>query len=206
MRNTLFVVIEGIDGSGKSETVKGLHNYLFSRHKSYRILTTREPTGGQYGTEIRRLLVEDSDPQSNHLHLLDLFVKDRREHVDKTIHPFLDQSSEGELNVVLCDRYYYSTVAFQAAQGLDIHDLIAKNAVFLKPDIAFFLDIDPKIALDRIADRSKEKFEHLHIMEKIRANYQQLPELLDDNIVVIDAARQREAVLDDVIANVNALL
>ena len=56
MKKGIFIVVDGIDGSGKSEIVKMLHNYLFSKSKKYGILTTREPTNGIYGKQIRQML------------------------------------------------------------------------------------------------------------------------------------------------------
>ena len=56
MRRGIFIVVDGIDGSGKSEIVKMLHNYLFSKNKKYRLLTTREPTNGNYGKQVREML------------------------------------------------------------------------------------------------------------------------------------------------------
>ena len=153
MNKGVFIVVDGIDGSGKSEIVKMLHNYLFSKSKKYRILTTREPTNGIYGNKIREILKKEKDPVSNSRKLLELFVKDRKEHLEKTIEPFLRNSNEHELNIVLCDRYYYSTIAFQGAQGLNIKELIIKNTSFLKPDIAFVLDINPDVAIKRIEYR-----------------------------------------------------
>ena len=87
-----FIVVDGIDGSGKSEIVKMLHNYLFSKHKKYRILTTREPTNGHYGSRIRKMLREEKDPKASSRELLGLFIKDRAEHLKNTIEPFLRAS------------------------------------------------------------------------------------------------------------------
>ena len=63
----MFIVIDGIDGSGKSEIVKMLHNYLFSKNKKYRILTTREPTNGIYGNKIREMLRKEARLGGNKL-------------------------------------------------------------------------------------------------------------------------------------------
>ena len=65
MKKGLFIVVDGIDGSGKSEIVKMLHNYLFSKHKKYRLLTTREPTYGKYGNKIRIMLRKEKKPESS---------------------------------------------------------------------------------------------------------------------------------------------
>lgn len=204
MKKGLFIVIDGIDGSGKSEIVKLLHNYLFSKHKKYRILTTREPTNGIYGKKIRQMLRKEKDPKSNSKKLMELFIKDRKEHLKNTIELFLNKSNKHE-HIVLCDRYYYSTIAFQGAQGLRIKELIAKNKAFRKPDITFILDVEPFIALERIKYRKKEKFEQIEFMKKIRENFLKLPKLLKDNIKIINASKPLKNVFGNVKKEVNKI-
>ncbi len=196
MKQGLFIVIEGIDGSGKTEIVKMLHNYLFTKNKKYRILTTREPTNGSHGKKIREMLGKENNPMSNRKRLTELFIRDRKDHLKNTIEPFLKNSNKHELNIVICDRYYYSTIAFQGAQGINIIELIKKNMVFRRPDIALILDVEPPIALKRIEYRNKEKFEQLEFMRKIRKNFLSLPKLLEDNIKIINASKP----LNDVFA------
>lgn len=206
MGKSLFIVVDGIDGSGKSGIVKMLHNYLFSR-KKYRILTTREPTNGVYGRKIREMLRDEKDPDSNKEKILDLFIKDRESHLKDTILPFLDSSND-EMHIVLCDRYYYSTIAFQHAQGFDIKMLVEKNKKFRKPDIAFILDLEPKTALIRINkdNREFEKFEKAEFMGKVRDNFLKLRDYLEDNIRIIDANREIDEVFDDIKKEIDRLI
>jgi len=206
MANTLFLVLDGIDGSGKSKQVKLIHNYIFSKNKKYRILTTREPTNGTYGIEIRRMLKEEQNPLNNAEKLLDLFTKDREEHLKNTILPFLEHSNDIECNIVISDRYYYSTIVFQHSQGLDIKRIIGKNKKFRQPDITFILDLLPETALERIKHREKEKFEKLEFMKKIRENFLSLKDQLDDNIITIDASKTKEKVFEDIKKEIDKIL
>jgi len=224
MKKGIFIVVDGLDGSGKSEIVKMLHNYLFSKsektrdfwdtgnakhfhvHKKYRILATREPTNGKYGKKTREMLRKEKNPESSSKLLMELFVKDRQEHLKNTIEPFLKSSSEHELSIVLCDRYYYSTIAFQGAQGLDIEELIEKNKRFRKPDIAFILDVEPSIALERIEYREKEKFEQLNFMKDIRQNFLKLPKLLRENIKIMDSSKPLKSVFENIRKEVDKIL
>ena len=200
----IFIVMDGLDGSGKSEMIKLLHDYL-SKNKKYRVLTTMEPTEGKYGKEIRSILASEKDPKINGQKLLDLFIKDREEHLKNTIIPFLNKL-DAEVNIVICDRYYYSTIAFQATQGLDIKMLIEINKEFLRPEIAFIMDVKPEIALERIKDREKEKFENIEFMNKLREKFLEMPKLLNDNIRIIDASRDRDSVFEDIRKEVDRLL
>ena len=202
----VFIVIDGLDGSGKSEMIKLLHNYLFSKRKKYKILTTREPTSGKYGNEVRSILANEIDPKINSEKMLELFIRDREDHLKNTILPFLNKSNDHEANIVISDRYYYSTIAFQATQGLDMKMLIEINKEFLKPEIAFILDIKPYMALERIKTRKKEKFERLSFMNKLREKFLEMPKFLKDNIVIIDASKSLEEVFEDIKKEVDKVL
>jgi len=200
----VFIVLDGMDGSGKSEIVSLLGDYL-SKNKNYRVLTTAEPSNGKFGKEIREILARENDPNINGKELLELFIKDREDHIKNIIIPFLNKLG-GWANIVICDRYYYSTIAFQATQGLDLKMLIEINKEFLRPDVAFILDAKPEVALERIKGRKKEKFEQLEFMNKLREKFLELPKLLNEDIKVIDASKELNGVFNDIKMEVDKLL
>ncbi len=156
---SLFIVFDGLDGSGKGEMIRRLNDYL---SKKYKVLVTKEPTDGRYGKEIKEILKKDTDPKEKAELCLKLFVKDREQHIKNEIEPFLKQ----ENHIIICDRYYYSTIAFQHTQGIEMEKIIIDNMPFRTPDITFILDLSPEIALQRITKRGngKEKFEKLEFM------------------------------------------
>ena len=206
MVNEFFIVIEGMDGCGKGEMVKLLHNHLFSKNRGYSILTTREPTKGTYGKEIRDILASDKTTGENSNKLLDLFIKDREEHVNNVIIPFIENVRGNQVNIVICDRYYHSTIAFQSMQGLETDTLIEKNKKFPNPDIVFIMDLKPEIALERIKKRKKEKFEKLEFMNELRKKFLELPNLLDENIIIIDASQNIERVFEEIRIEIDKVL
>ncbi|MBI2140567.1 dTMP kinase [Candidatus Woesearchaeota archaeon] len=203
----LFIVIDGIDGSGKSSIINFLAEFLADQGHNYEIWSTFEPTDGIYGRQIREMLVADKDSASNARLLLDLYIKDREEHLTKGILPFLDKDFGG-YPIVICDRYYYATMAYQGMQGIPLAEIAEKNKLFRKPDIAFFIDVPAEVALQRIMDSrgSQQKFEHLEFLQGLRDRFLELKEKLPDNIRIIDGAQAFEKVSAQVGKEINALL
>ncbi|MBD3164622.1 dTMP kinase [Candidatus Woesearchaeota archaeon] len=205
MKN-LFIVFDGMDGCGKSTQVSLLHDYLFRKDKRIRILTTREPTFGRYGIRIRDMLSKHKNPYSDAEVLTELYVKDRQDHVDNLILPFLRKDT-GNISMVLCDRYYYSTIAYQHAQGIPLNKLITMNKKFPRPDLAIILDLNPETAMHRITrERAVEKFEKLEFMNELRKNFHSLKDLLDDNIKIIDTSGSEEETFAKIKRRINRLL
>jgi len=200
MKN-LFIVFDGLDGSGKGEMIKRLEKYLGK--KKLKILVTKEPTGGYYGKEIREILKKEKDPKMGAEKCLALFVADRKEHLINEIEPFLEKGG-----VVICDRYYYSTIAFQHTQGIDMEQIIYQNMSFKTPDITFILDLPAKMALGRVDKRGdgKEKFEQLEFMKELRKNFLKLKETLDDNIKIIDSSRSKDEVFNQIKEEIDKLI
>ena len=195
-----FIVLEGIDGCGKGEQIKLLQNYFFERDKRIDVFTTREPTYGQYGMQIRKLLKEEDDPMASAEKCLELYTLDRKEH-NKAIKTVLDFTSGELVPIVLCDRYYHSTYAFQQTQGISFDKIHEVQKDFLKPTVTFLLDLKPEIALSRISNGrdGTEKFEKIDFMKKLRQNYLKLVEQLDEEIVVINASKSISEVFDSIL-------
>jgi dTMP kinase len=159
-----LVVFEGLDGSGKSTQLPRLAARL--RARGYEVLETREPYDSAPGRRIRELARSHAAvaPEAE----LALFLEQRRLHVQERIAPAL---ARGE--VVLSDRYFLSTVAYQGARGLDPAALLAANeAEFPLPDLALLLELPPAAGLARVAARgapSEPAFEHAELLARVAA-------------------------------------
>jgi len=137
-----LIAFEGIDGTGKTTQIKMLSEVL--RRRGFRVIATREPTDGQYGRKIRELYKNRKSvtPEEE----LALFLDDRREHVAQVIAPAL---ARGE--VVLTDRYYFSTAAYQGAAGHDPQKIIAANELFAPvPDMVIMLEAPVSLGVHRV--------------------------------------------------------
>ena len=184
----LFIVIEGIDGSGKTTQAKMLFKKLIRR--GYRVALLAEPTGSVYGRKIREKLREGNYTAEE---LYELFVKDRMLNA-KNIQSLLRWGY-----IVILDRYYISTIAYQGAQGIPIDRILNDHKNLPQPDIIIILDIDPVTALGRL--KNKDTFETREFLERVREIYLRIPEILknfDGQIEVINADRDPEAVGEDI--------
>lgn len=187
-----FIVIEGLDGSGKSTQAGLLIKHL--KTCGMKAHATLEPTQYLIGGLIRSFLAHDwkSTPQCLQL----LFCADRAYHLDKEIIPVLNSGG-----TVICDRYFFSTVAYGAAD-CDFEWLIEVNQPFILPDLTIALRSSPKICVQRMAKErfSVELFEHAARLENVWENYKKIIERFEKNtdIRVLDGDRKVEAVFEDV--------
>lgn len=157
-----LIVIEGIDGAGKSTQAKSLLRKL--RRKGFRAVYFREPSRGRWGRELKRKAkrLGSLSPEQE----LDLFLKDRRENVEKNLKPALRAGK-----IVVLDRYYFSTIAYQGAKGLDRERIRRLNERFApQPTLVFILDIKAGDGLARIAGRGTKDvlFERAAYLVKVR--------------------------------------
>ena len=179
-----LVVFEGIDGAGKTAQSQWLQESL--EELPLPVVRTKEPTAGRYGQMLRdsalsgRLSAEEE---------VEAFMNDRREHVATLIKPAL-----AAVKIVIIDRYYFSTAAYQGCRGLDPQALIAQNEQFApEPDLLIILDVDPKLGLERIRARGDQAnhFEKTATLEKARSIFLNIHKPYK---VVIDGLLPREEV------------
>lgn len=161
MRAGKLIVFEGTDGTGKSTQLKLLHSWL--EMQGLPVVATREPTGGKYGRQIRDLYVNRH--QYSLEEELDLFLADRREHVLDFLQPNLDEGK-----IVLCDRYYFSTAAYQGARGLDPETILQLNDFAPEPDLVLLFQAPLPLCIERITTGRGDTlntFEQLEFLTKV---------------------------------------
>ncbi len=165
-RPGLLIAVEGLDGAGKSSLLQSLAQKL--RTQGFKVVTTREPTTGEWGQKIREHLASGSkiSPQA----MAELFLRDRRDHAREFLIPRLEEKA-----ILLCDRYYLSTMAYQGACGLEIETLKRQNETWAPvPDFVLYLDVPVDLALKRLEGRpfyKPEIFETKDFLTKVQETY-----------------------------------
>ena len=152
----------GSTGPGKTTQARNLVRRL--RARGFKASFFREPTRGRWGREIKRLAAraDSVTPEEE----LALFVKDRRENVARNLGPALRAG-----RVVVLDRYYFSTMAYQGAKGIDVGRIRKMNEAFaIAPDLVVILDVDARAGLARIRGRKRrdELFEREDYLVRVR--------------------------------------
>lgn len=185
----LFIVFEGIDGSGKTTLAKKLTEKLNSLGYSSKYFY--EPTHSKFGLEIRKYL--KGDFHISKARLIELFLLDREFSVNQNILPNLKNG----VNVIL-DRYYYSMAAYQGNENMSPSQILQLNLEknFPSPNVLFFLDVPVKNAYERIQKRGskQETFESLKELERISKNYM---EILPSDALRLNALKSEEELVED---------
>lgn len=185
----ILIVFEGIDGSGKSTQSRHLYQHLADR--GLEVILTREPSDTIWGKKIRELSSKEGNalaPEEE----FELFMKDRREHVAEIIQPALDGKK-----IVITDRYYFSTIAYQGAAGIDIGKIRKANRDMPAPDMVFYLSIEPEDSIQRIKkNRNSEftQFEKEDYLKRVKAIFDKFDEpyihKIDASVSVEDVSKK----------------
>lgn len=190
MKRGILIVFEGIDGCGKSTQVRRLAASL--RERGHDPIVTREPTDGVWGRKIRAM-AQSGDGVAPETELA-WFFEDRREHMREVVTPALAAG-----RIVLSDRSYLSTVAYQGARGLDAEKILADSeAEFERPDLVLLFALSPEVGLARVEGRggtSEPVFENLAFQRRVAAIF---ADLEVGGLVRIDADRAENEIARDV--------
>jgi dTMP kinase len=184
-----FICIEGVDGCGKTTQARMLVSNL--RRRGFDAVYTTEPSVGNVGKLIRRSVLDREKRVPIALEAL-LFAADRVDHVESEIRPLLKQG-----NIVVCDRYVFSSLAYQGAAGLDSDWIDSVNRFALKPDLALLLDVPPEVVVRRLKSK-RSVMENVRNLRKVRDVYLSLAK--QHRMVLLDADKSVKEVSKRVLA------
>lgn len=197
-----FIAFEGIDGSGKSTQISLLIERL--KKEGIYCYATMEPTSSPIGSLIHQIMT--GRVKTDNRVIAGLFVADRLDHLLNEVDGILSKISEG--TTVITDRYYFSSYAYHSVD-MPMEWVIKANeqsSMILKPTITIFIDVDPDIAVERIAKNRfhQELFEKKSRLVKVRENYLKAFELLgkEEKYVIIDGNQSQEKIAEIVWDNV----
>jgi len=184
----VLVNLEGIDGCGKSTQSKLLLEKL--EGEGEKVIILKEPTKRPHGQKLWDML--HGKRKATNEEILELFVLDRKQHVKEKIQPALDSEA-----VVLMDRYYYSSMAYQVAGGIDVEEIREKHEFAPKPDVVLIFDLPVSVALERVKGHSDaDEFEKEEHLEKVREAYLDLEN--DPLVRIVDATGTPEEIFGNV--------
>lgn len=202
MRKGLFITVEGTDGSGKTTQIKLMEEYL--KEQGYEVVLSREPGGTRISEVIRDLILDPANTDISPLTEMILYAASRAQHVAQVIKPAVDMGK-----AVICDRFVDSSYAYQGCgRGVDLKVVADVNRAALAgmiPDITFFLDIAPEVAIKRRiestgADRIEQ--EKIDFHQRVYNGYKKMAVLYADRIKTIDATKT----ISEISAQINEYL
>ncbi|HHZ84466.1 MAG TPA: dTMP kinase [Gammaproteobacteria bacterium] len=191
-----FITLEGIEGSGKTSSLKSITDLLDKKNISY--IVTREPGGSSIGKELRAILLDPDTEISPEVELM-LMLSDRKDHVEKIILPNLEKG-----NWVVSDRFMDSSIAYQGGGRQLDKKLIISLTDYLnlpQPDLTLLFDLPVEISLSRVKARGElDRFEkeELEFHKRIRNTYLDLAKNNSNRIKIIDSSKKIESMLNNV--------
>ncbi|MFH1102607.1 MAG: dTMP kinase [Pseudomonadota bacterium] len=209
----MFITFEGVEGSGKTSQIGSVAGYLKKRGLPFRL--TREPGGTVIGKSIRAILLNPEHRALDPVAELLMYAADRVQHVKEVIAPALADGM-----IVLCDRYFDATLAYQGyARGIDMDVIISIHQMVLDglmPDLTFLFDLPVEIGLSRAWGQVKNgartggetrfEKEKLDFHRKVRSGYLELAKKEPKRIRIINAERNEEEVLSSILAILSDVL
>ncbi|MCX7747342.1 MAG: dTMP kinase [Clostridia bacterium] len=197
MKRGIFITVEGTDGSGKTTQIKLMSEYL--KEKGFQVIVTREPGGTEIGEKIRSVILDPENTRMGENTELMLYAACRAQLVSEVIKPELEKG-----NIIICDRFIDSSYAYQGAgRGIDLNLVTDINRVALDgitPDITFFFDISPKVALLRRvaatgADRIEKEEMDFHM--RVYSGYKKLATLYPERIKSVESTRCMDEIFNE---------
>jgi dTMP kinase len=146
----LFIVIEGLDGSGKTTASKLLEKKL---KKKFKVKRSYEPHNESCGGDYIRAVLSKKIKQFSHRTLALAFAANRLDHRDRLINPWLDRDGD---RAVICDRYYLSSLVYQSQDDFGFKEVLKLNEQARKPDIIFFLNVSNEVCYQRMQERKND--------------------------------------------------
>jgi dTMP kinase len=204
---TGFLVLEGVNGAGKTTLQRKIGEYL--AHRNIPAVLTREPgSASSLGSVLRTFVLDPRRPPIDPVTELLLYAADRSEHVASVIRPAMQRQE-----LVVCDRYYYSSIAFQGyGRGVDVSmiESINQHATRgIEPDLVILLDLPPELGLARtVTRRDHDIMEHEDIFfhRRIRDGFRSIAAKSATPFLIVDATEDEAEVYAKVIPVVERLV
>ena len=200
MKKGSFIVFEGPDGSGKTTVCDIVCQKL--KGKGFDIVHTREPGGIDIAEQIRAVILDPKNTAMDSRTEALLYAASRRQHLIEKVLPAINDGK-----IVVCERFVYSSLAYQGkARGIGYEGVKAINDFAIegcKPDITIYLDVDEKTGQSRINDRgNKDRLdaESINFHHLVNEGYKEIISLFKDNVKIVDAAKDIDAVVDNSLA------
>jgi len=198
MKKGLLITIEGMDGSGKTTQINMIRDYI--SEKGYNVVLVREPGSTKISEKIRDIILDPANGTMAATTEMLLYASARAQLVAEIIKPAIENGS-----VVVCDRFIDSSIAYQGfGRGIDINTIMDVNMAAMDgmmPNITFFIDISPEVALKRrmassTADRIEQERMEFHM--KAYEGYKRLANLYPERIKTIDGNRTVEEISQEI--------
>ncbi|NJL83844.1 MAG: dTMP kinase [Chloroflexaceae bacterium] len=202
----LFIVLEGIDGSGTSTQADRLKDYWLSRGE--KAILSPEPSSGPIGNLIREILKQrvflTADSQKFDEQMAYLFAADRHDHLYNDIDGVFPLKAAGVH--VISTRYYFSSLAYNCTTPTEFEFVRCLNARFPNPDVVIYIDIPVEVSLRRLAERSvKDIYETREKLIRVSQNYQTIFANYSGLLLAIDGTQSKDRVFQEIVQFINTI-